>query len=144
MTIIRVILRFLMAASCSILIGAVFTLYVTGFISPAMAALEEAGSTIVSDFQQRLPEALEDSGNLFIMKRWWSYAAGAGAGSATLRSLVAFIGVMILIIGARWAGECTDGHAISGTLRMTVGGRIAIVGFFLNGILAAFIIYGLS
>ncbi len=232
MTIIRVISRFLLAASCPLLIGAVFTLYAAGFISPATAALEETESTIASDFQHRFPEAFQASSNPFTMKRWSPYAAGAGIGvlswlafllsnhplgvstaiartsgmiekplgeervtekayyqkfppeidwewmlvagllvgaflsavlsgdfmpesvpamweqmfgnSAALRLLVAFIGGVVVIIGARWAGGCTSGHGISGALQMAVSGWLAIFSFFLSGIVTAFIIYGLG
>lgn len=232
MVIIRVISKFLLAAGCSLLIGAAFTLYATGFISPAMASLEEVGSTIASDFQERFPEAFEKSANPFTMKRWSPYAAGAGIGvlswlafllsnhplgvstaiaktsgmarkalgkenaaktdyfkkfppqidwewvlvaglltgaflsailsgdfriesvpamwegmfgdSAPLRILVAFIGGMVMIIGARWAGGCTSGHGISGALQMAASGWLALVSFFFSGIVTAYIIYGLS
>ena len=43
--------------------------------------------------------------------------------------------------GARWAGGCTSGHGISGTLQLAVSGWIAVVGFFVGGIASAMLIY---
>ncbi len=69
---------------------------------------------------------------------------GMFGGSAVLRIIVAFIGGVVLIIGARWAGGCTSGHGISGTLQMAASGWLAIASFFSSGIIAALIIYTLA
>lgn len=58
-----------------------------------------------------------------------------------IRWLAAFIGGMILAIGARWAGGCTSGHGISGTLQLVVSSWIAVICFFIGGIAAAMILY---
>jgi hypothetical protein len=46
--------------------------------------------------------------------------------------------------GARWAGGCTSGHGISGTLQLAVSGWLAVVAFFASGGLTAYIKYGLG
>jgi uncharacterized protein len=51
---------------------------------------------------------------------------------------------MILIIGARWAGGCTSGHGITGTLQFAVSSWMAVIAFFVGGIIAAYIIYGFA
>jgi hypothetical protein len=48
---------------------------------------------------------------------------------------------MILGIGARWAGGCTSGHGISGTLQLAVSSWLATLSFFIGGILTAMILY---
>ncbi|WP_158857421.1 YeeE/YedE thiosulfate transporter family protein [Lunatibacter salilacus] len=68
----------------------------------------------------------------------WSSAFGD---SAILRVLVAVIGGIILGFGARFAGGCTSGHGISGTLQLAVSSWISAVCFFIGGIIAAHIIY---
>ena len=60
------------------------------------------------------------------------------------RTVVAFIGGFFMGIGARWAGGCTSGHGISGTLQLAVSSWIAVACFFIGGIGTAFFIYGLS
>jgi len=62
----------------------------------------------------------------------------------TLRLTVAFVGGILMGIGARWAGGCTSGHRISGTLQLSVGSWIAVICFFAAGIVVAGLIYGFS
>ena len=57
------------------------------------------------------------------------------------RILTAFLGGILLGIGARWAGGCTSGHGISGTLQLAVSSWIAAILFFVSGILTAHLIY---
>ena len=74
--------------------------------------------------------------------RWvppkWADAAGTGA---TIRWLVALLGGFCVGVGARWAGGCTSGHGISGTLQLAVNSWIAVAGFFIGGIATAMLIY---
>ncbi|MBD3427180.1 MAG: YeeE/YedE family protein [Candidatus Omnitrophica bacterium] len=60
-----------------------------------------------------------------------------------LRWAAAFIGAIIMQVGARWAGGCTSGHGISGTLQLAVSSWIAVICFFITGVLTAHIIYAL-
>lgn len=57
------------------------------------------------------------------------------------RILSAFNGGILLGFGARWAGGCTSGHGISGTLQLAVSGWLAVACFFFGGVVAAFLIY---
>jgi uncharacterized protein len=61
--------------------------------------------------------------------------------SIPLRLGAAFIGGVILMIGARWAGGCTSGHGISGTLQLVLSSWVALVSFFVGGAITAFLIY---
>lgn len=58
-----------------------------------------------------------------------------------IRWSVALIGGIIMGIGARWAGGCTSGHGISGTLQLTVGSWLAAICFFIGGIATAMLIF---
>ena len=61
------------------------------------------------------------------------------------RFITALAGGIILGLGARWAGGCTSGHGISGTLQLSVSSWIAAILFFVSAILTArFIYYGLG
>lgn len=53
------------------------------------------------------------------------------------RFMVALIGGTIMGIGARWAGGCTSGHGISGFFQLAVASWIAVMCFFLTGIITA-------
>jgi len=57
------------------------------------------------------------------------------------RWIVALIGGTIMGIGARWAGGCTSGHGISGTLQLAVSSWLAVICFFIGGIVTAMLIF---
>ncbi|MBN2478667.1 MAG: YeeE/YedE family protein [Parachlamydiales bacterium] len=57
------------------------------------------------------------------------------------RNIYAFIGGVILIFGARLAGGCTSGHAISGGLQLSVISWIFMIVVFAFAIPTALIIY---
>lgn len=63
--------------------------------------------------------------------------------SFLLRFLASLLGGMLLGIGSRWAGGCTSGHGISGTSMLSLISWLATIGFFVGGIVSAFIIYGM-
>ena len=58
-----------------------------------------------------------------------------------LRIFTALIGGFFVGLGARWAGGCTSGHGISGTMQLAVSSWIAVICFFLGGVITANLIY---
>jgi hypothetical protein len=73
----------------------------------------------------------------WIPSRW----AEAFGDAVSLRFIVALSGGIILGFGSRWAGGCTSGHGISGTLQLAVSSWIAAVCFFIGGIVTAMIMF---
>ena len=67
--------------------------------------------------------------------------ASAFGDNALIRVSVAAVGGIILGFGARFAGGCTSGHGISGTLQLALSSWISAIFFFVGGIIAAHIIY---
>ena len=63
--------------------------------------------------------------------------------SDALRLGVAFLGGLVMAFGARLAGGCTSGHGISGTLQLSVGSWLALICFFIGGVITANIIFGI-
>src|SRR5664279_2042683 len=63
--------------------------------------------------------------------------------SIALRAIVAFGGGILMAVGARLAGGCTSGHGISGTLQLNVASWIAVVCFFIGGIVVARLLFKL-
>ena len=61
--------------------------------------------------------------------------------SAFVRWLGALTGGILIGFGARWAGGCTSGHGISGTLQLSVASWVAVICFFAGGIFTAMIIF---
>ena len=73
----------------------------------------------------------------WVPSRW----ADAFGPSAFNRWIVAFIGGTVMGIGARWAGGCTSGHGISGTLQLALSSWLAVFCFFISGVGTAFLIF---
>jgi uncharacterized protein len=55
--------------------------------------------------------------------------------------LILAIGGMLVGFGARYAGGCTSGHAISGISDLQIPSLIAVVGFFIGGLAMTFVVF---
>ncbi len=90
-------------------------------------ALSDAAKTDFSamglgqDFGKMAPESL------FGASAWTSWKAW----------VVWIVGGFTLGFGARWAGGCTSGHAITGLSHLQWPSLLAVVGFFGGGLIAA-------
>ncbi len=54
--------------------------------------------------------------------------------------VILFFGGLLIGFGTRYAGGCTSGHAISGLSNFQIPSLIAVVGFFIGGLLMAHLI----
>ena len=61
-----------------------------------------------------------------------------------LRIGIALAGGILMGIGARWAGGCTSGHGISGSLQLSLASWVAAICFFAAGIVTAIALYGVQ
>ncbi len=82
--------------------------------------------------------SLSGAWGLRVIPQRWAEAFGT---LTSVRLLVAFIGGVLMGIGARWANGCTSGHGISGALQLAVSGWIAAICFFAAGTGAAMLTY---
>lgn len=55
--------------------------------------------------------------------------------------LILLVGGLLVGFGARYAGGCTSGHAISGLSNLQVPSLIAVIGFFIGGLVMVHFIY---
>lgn len=62
-------------------------------------------------------------------------------GGVAVRFTAAFFGGMLVAFGARWAGGCTSGHGISGTMQLAASSWVAALCFFAGGIAVAMLLY---
>ncbi|HVP96189.1 YeeE/YedE thiosulfate transporter family protein [Methanoregula sp.] len=85
-----------------------------------------------------LSAALSGQFHLSWVPLLWAAAFG---NNAILRVLVAFLGGIILALGARWAGGCTSGHGISGTSQLSLASIISAACFFIGGIITASVLF---
>lgn len=64
--------------------------------------------------------------------------------AASLPALVVIVGGGFLVgFGARYAGGCTSGHAISGLANLQASSLVAVLGFFAGGLIATHVLLGL-
>ena len=68
------------------------------------------------------------------------YTAAVNSGIIA-RFISALLGGILLGFGSRLAGGCTSGHGISGTLQLAISSWIAVIFFFIGGIVTAFVIF---
>lgn len=54
---------------------------------------------------------------------------------------ILLLGGFLVGFGARYAGGCTSGHAISGLSNLQVPSLIAVVGFFVGGLVMIHLLY---
>lgn len=62
----------------------------------------------------------------------------------SLKTLPGFIlmivGGFLVGFGTRWAGGCTSGHAISGLANLQVPSLVAVIGFFIGGLIGTHLV----
>jgi hypothetical protein len=62
-------------------------------------------------------------------------------GNVVLRVIVALAGGVLLGFGARWAGGCTSGHGISGSIQLSLASMVTAACFFAGGIAVALLLF---
>lgn len=72
-----------------------------------------------------------DAGQSYMPARLFSLAAFGSVKSVLLLSLGGFL----VDFGARYAGGCTSGHAVSGLSNFQLPSLIAVIGFFVGGLI---------
>ncbi len=71
--------------------------------------------------------------------------ASAFGDNILLRVVAALAGGILLGLGARWAGGCTSGHGISGSIQLSFGSLVTAACFFIGGIAVAMLMfYGIA
>lgn len=55
--------------------------------------------------------------------------------------IVMVVGGFLVGFGARYAGGCTSGHAISGLADFQVASLLAVIGFFIGGLIITYFVY---
>ena len=61
--------------------------------------------------------------------------------SPLLRVIVALAGGILLGFGARWAGGCTSGHGINGSIQLSLASMVTAACFFAGGIVTALVLF---
>lgn len=114
------------------LVGTIFGGFLGGYLLANPEPIQLSAATIaglqaemnITDFSGMVPSELFN----------WDFLL-------TPVGLFMMIGGGFLIgFGTRYAGGCTSGHAISGLANLQIGSLIAVIGFFIGGMLMTYLI----
>lgn len=101
--------------------------------SPEPVQISEATTTYLQTVGIHTPQTLAE-GNGYVPTEIFS-------NPFSLTNLLLLIGGGFMVgFGARYAGGCTSGHAISGLSNLQLPSLIAVVGFFIGGLVMAWLI----
>jgi uncharacterized membrane protein YedE/YeeE len=89
------------------------------------ATRTELSSLGISDFSSYMPVEIFSWDNLFSLQGF----------------LFIVLGGFMVGFGARWAGGCTSGHAISGLSNFRLVSLIAVIGFFIGGLIITHLVF---
>lgn len=79
-----------------------------------------------------------DAGNSYVPSQLFDFS------SITLKSsTLLIVGGVFVGFGARYAGGCTSGHAISGLSNLQLPSLIAVIGFFIGGLFMIHLVFPL-
>lgn len=81
----------------------------------------------------------ESSGNAYLPDELYSIQALTEWKSLS----ILIIGGLLIGFGARWAGGCTSGHAISGLSNLQLPSLVAVAGFFIGGLIMVHLLFPL-
>ncbi|MEX0844765.1 MAG: YeeE/YedE thiosulfate transporter family protein [Balneolaceae bacterium] len=116
------------------LVGSVIGGFLGGYVFVNPEPINLASSTIadlqamgINDFSGLVPNDLFS---------WSTLGTPTGI-------IVLVLGGFLVGFGARYAGGCTSGHAISGLSDLQLASLIAVIGFFIGGLLMTHFIYPL-
>lgn len=102
----------------------------TYLMSPEPVQISEATTAHLQQFGITVPHSLEQGAGylpseLFNFEFLWTPKG----------FLLLVVGGFFVGFGARYAGGCTSGHAISGLSNLQIPSLIAVIGFFIGGLL---------
>jgi uncharacterized membrane protein YedE/YeeE len=116
------------------LVGAIIGGFLGGYIFANPEPINLASSTIadlqalgIRDFEGLVPNDLFS---------WSSMGSASGI-------IVLTVGGFLVGFGAHYAGGCTSGHAISGLSDLQLASLLAVIGFFIGGLIMTHLIYPL-
>jgi len=96
-------------------------------IAISASTVQDLAALGIQDFDGFLPDDIFAWGNLL-----------------TWRGLLIMLGGGFLVgFGARYAGGCTSGHAITGLSDLQLASLIAVIGFFVGGLIITHLVYPL-
>jgi len=110
-----------------------------GFIASTWLSPEEVKVAISKETVQDLQVLGINAGKGYIPEAIFSWDS-----LFTLKGFIILVlGGFMIGFGARYAGGCTSGHAISGLSNLQIPSLIAVIGFFIGGLLMTHLLFPL-
>ncbi len=119
-------------------LGAMFGGYLAAtYFTPVDGQVAHISQTTIADLQTLGFEF--EAGKVPLIPDFYNWEA-----LFSLRGfIVIVVGGFLVGFGARYAGGCTSGHAISGMSALQFGSLVAVIGFFLGGLTMVHLIFPL-
>lgn len=110
---------------------------ITGGFLTSQYLMNGSGVAVSEDIIQELKGyGIASAGDSFLPEELFSFDA-----LMSLRGVVMLVvGGFLVGFGARYAGGCTSGHAISGLSDLQLPSLIAVIGFFIGGLIMTFLL----
>ncbi|NNK82637.1 MAG: YeeE/YedE family protein [Flavobacteriaceae bacterium] len=107
-----------------------------GFIAYKFLTPSEAVALNPQTVQDLAAIGFNDAGSKFLPDELFSLET-----MLTVKGFLLLLGAGILVgFGARYAGGCTSGHAITGLSNLELPSLIAVIGFFIGGLLMTWVL----
>ncbi|TVZ51978.1 YeeE/YedE family protein [Dokdonia sp. Hel_I_53] len=118
-----------------VVLGAIIGGYIASvFLSDNTVVINpEIAQQLANDYQ------ITSAGESYLPPEIFGYDALSNPGT----NILLLIGGLLVGFGARYAGGCTSGHAISGLSNLQLPSLIAVIGFFIGGLVMIHLIYPL-
>ena len=89
------------------------------------ATVERLSSMGITDLSSLLPQEVFNWDDVFTLRLF----------------IIAIVGGFFVGFGARYAGGCTSGHAITGLSNLQLPSLVAVIGFFIGGLLMTLVFF---
>lgn len=103
--------------------------------SPEPVQIAETTQTYLQSIGIHTPQTVEEGAG-FVPAEIFALNQALSVGNL----IILLVGGFLIGFGTRWAGGCTSGHAISGLSNLQIPSLIAVIGFFIGGLLMAWVI----
>lgn len=110
-----------------------------GFVAMNFLTLDTAVAIGPKSIEQLQQYGFESAGKAYMPTEFF----GNEVFSNPKTLLVLVVGGFLVGFGARYAGGCTSGHAISGLSNLQLPSLIAVIGFFVGGLVMVHLIFPL-
>ena len=99
--------------------------------SPDPVQVSEATVADLQSIGVIVPQTTESAGAGFLPLELFNFES-----LMTLKGVILIVvGGFLIGFGTRWAGGCTSGHAISGLANLQLPSLVAVIGFFIGGLI---------